>query len=71
VTTAPVARTATFLLTDIEGNTRLWEEHREAMGAALAAHDALLRTVVEHADGTVVKTTGDGMLATLTTPSPR
>ena len=57
------SRTETFLFTDIEGSARLWEEHRAAMGAALAAHDALLRTAVEDAGGTVVKTTGDGMLA--------
>ena len=33
------------------------------MGIALAAHDALLRAAVNEAGGTVVKTTGDGMLA--------
>jgi len=57
------ARTATFLFTDIEGSTRLWEEHRDAMSAALEAHDALLRSIVERSGGSVVKTTGDGMLA--------
>ncbi len=57
------SRTATFLMTDIAGSTRLWEEQPEAMAVALAAHDALLRAVVEQANGTVVKTTGDGMLA--------
>jgi class 3 adenylate cyclase len=57
------ARTATFLFTDIEGSTRLWEEHREAMSEALEAHDSLLRSAVERAGGNVVKTTGDGMLA--------
>ena len=35
--------TVTFLFTDIEGSTRLWEQHPEAMRAALARHDALLR----------------------------
>ena len=34
--------TVTFLFTDIEGSTRLWEEHPEAMQAALARHDAIL-----------------------------
>jgi predicted ATPase len=33
------------------------------MGVALAAHDSLLRSAVEGAGGTIVKTTGDGMLA--------
>jgi len=51
------------LLTDIEGSTRLWEEHASDMGPALATHDRLLREAIETADGTVVKTTGDGMLA--------
>jgi len=39
--------TVTFLFTDIEGSTRLWETQREAMTAALARHDALLRPFVE------------------------
>ena len=56
-------RMSTFLLTDIEGSTRLWETHGEVMGAALAAHDRLLRGAIESNGGTVVKTMGDGMLA--------
>ena len=59
----PPAHTVTILFTDIEGSTRLWEEQREAMSVALAAHDATLRAAVESAGGSVVKTTGDGMLA--------
>ncbi len=57
------ARTATFLFTDIEGSTRLWEDHRDVMSDALEAHDSLLRSAVERSGGSVVKTTGDGMLA--------
>ena len=60
--------TATFLMTDIAGSTRLWEEQREAMVVALAAHDALLRAAVEEAGGTVFKTTGDGLLAAFERP---
>ena len=52
--------TVTFLFTDIEGSTRLWEEHPEAMQAALARHDAILGDAVDANGGTVVKTTGDG-----------
>ncbi|MEO7119296.1 MAG: adenylate/guanylate cyclase domain-containing protein [Candidatus Limnocylindrales bacterium] len=59
----PATRTATFLFTDIEGSTRLWEEHRDAMGAALAAHDAILRSAIDEAGGTVVDWTGDGVVA--------
>lgn len=62
------SRTTTFLMTDIEGSTRLWEERPGAMAAALEAHDSLLREAVERADGTVVKTTGDGVLAAFETP---
>ena len=55
--------TVTFLFTDIEGSTRLWEEHPEAMKAALARHDAILVDAVVAHGGTVVKTTGDGVHA--------
>src|SRR6186997_3165632 len=54
---------STFLITDIEGSTRLWEEQAAAMAGALALHDALLRSAVERRGGAVVKTTGDGLLA--------
>ncbi|HEY2916340.1 MAG TPA: adenylate/guanylate cyclase domain-containing protein [Candidatus Limnocylindrales bacterium] len=59
----------TFLFTDIEGSTRLWEDHAGAMGAALAIHDGILRTAVTAGRGTVVKTTGDGMLAVFDDPT--
>jgi class 3 adenylate cyclase len=52
--------TVTFLFTDLEGSTRLWEEHPEAMRAALAEHDELIREAVVGNRGHVVKTTGDG-----------
>jgi class 3 adenylate cyclase len=56
--------TVTFLFTDLEGSTRLWEEHPDAMHGALARHDQILRGTVESHDGHVVKTTGDGIHAT-------
>ncbi len=59
--------TVTFLFTDLEGSTRLWEEHPEAMRAALARHDAILRDAVVAHDGHVVKTTGDGIHAVFAT----
>ena len=59
--------TVTFLFTDIEGSTRLWEQHPEAMRVALARHDYLLRQAIEANNGTVVKSTGDGLLAAFAT----
>ena len=57
------AGAVTFLFTDIEGSTRLWEQEPERMKQALAAHDALTRRAVESHAGTVVKMTGDGVHA--------
>jgi predicted ATPase/class 3 adenylate cyclase len=55
--------TVTFLFTDLESSTRLWEEQPEAMRAALARHDELLRVAVEARGGTVIKGMGDGLHA--------
>jgi predicted ATPase/class 3 adenylate cyclase len=55
--------TVTFLFTDIEGSTRLWEEHPDAMRDALARHDEILREAVTSHDGHVVKHLGDGVFA--------
>ena len=55
--------TVTFLFTDIEDSTRLWEQHPEYMTDALRLHDELLRDCVEQHGGLVVKTTGDGLHA--------
>ena len=63
----PPSGTVTFLFTDLEGSTRLWEEHADAMTSALARHDQILRTAVEVHAGFVVKTTGDGLHAAFPT----
>jgi class 3 adenylate cyclase len=55
--------TVTFLFTDLEGSTRLWEEHPDAMKTALARHDEILRASIGSHNGHVVKTTGDGVHA--------
>jgi len=52
--------TVTFLFTDLEGSTRLWEERPEEMHAALARHDEIVREAIEGHGGAVVKMTGDG-----------
>jgi len=61
--------TVTFLFTDIEGSTRLWQEQPEVMRPALARHDAILREAIEAYDGRYVKTTGDGAHAAFATAS--
>ena len=60
-------RTLTFLFTDIEGSSKLWEEHPETMPSALARHDALLCQVVARQGGHVFKTVGDGVYAAFAT----
>jgi class 3 adenylate cyclase len=62
-TVEPLSGTVTFLFTDIEGSTRLSEEHPQAMSQALARHDTILVDAVESSGGHVVKTTGDGLFA--------
>ena len=55
--------TVTFLFTDIQGSTQRWEQHRDAMPAALQHHDRILREAIEARDGAVFKTVGDGYCA--------
>jgi predicted ATPase/class 3 adenylate cyclase len=62
------ADTLTFLFTDIEGSSRLWEQVPERMGAALARHDAILREAVQTHHGRVVKMLGDGVNAVFDDP---
>src|SRR4051812_16480706 len=52
--------TVTFLLTDIEGSTALWESAPDSMQVALARHDALIAAGVEQHGGIVVKSRGEG-----------
>jgi predicted ATPase/class 3 adenylate cyclase len=59
----PPSGTVTFLFTDIEGSTKLWEQHPHLMQQALARHDALLHASIAAHGGAVVKSTGDGLLA--------
>ena len=59
----PPTGTVTFLFTDIEGSTKLWEHYPESMKPALARHDAILRATVEMHHGYIVKMRGDGIHA--------
>ncbi|MGH9194864.1 MAG: adenylate/guanylate cyclase domain-containing protein, partial [Acidimicrobiia bacterium] len=54
---------AAFLFTDVEGSTRLWEDHPEEMSAALADHDRILLAAIERYGGRVFSTAGDSFAA--------
>ena len=58
----------TFLFTDVEGSTRRWDADADAMRAALAAHDEVLRGVIEAHGGLMFKHTGDGVCAAFASP---
>lgn len=60
-------QTRTFLFTDIEGSTKLWEAYPEAMRVALARHDSLLRDIITQHQGHVFKTIGDAFCAAFNT----
>jgi predicted ATPase/class 3 adenylate cyclase len=65
--TSPPTGTVTFLFTDIEGSTKLWEHDAQAMQAALARHDEILRDAIEERGGYVFKTIGDAFCAAFPT----
>ena len=54
----------TFLFTDVEGSTSLWERTPKAMSEALSRHDEIMRTAIEAHNGHVFKTVGDAFHAT-------
>jgi predicted ATPase/class 3 adenylate cyclase len=56
---SPPTGTVTFLFTDIEDSTKLWERSPQAMQAALVRHDEILRRAIEDRGGYVFKTVGD------------
>jgi len=63
----PPTGTVTFLFTDIQGSTKLWEQHPDQMRPALARHDQLLRQAIEGNNGYVFKTVGDAFCAAFPT----
>ncbi len=64
----PPSGTVTFLFTDIEGSTALWEQATEAMRGALARHDGIIRAAIEGRGGYVFATGGDGFAAAFARP---
>jgi predicted ATPase/class 3 adenylate cyclase len=55
--------TVTFLFTDIEGSTALWESSPESMRSALERHDGILRAAIAGRGGAVFSTAGDAFAA--------
>jgi class 3 adenylate cyclase/DNA-binding CsgD family transcriptional regulator len=50
----------TFLLTDVVGSTELWDRAPDAMSAAVARHEKIVREAVAAEGGSVLKTKGEG-----------
>ena len=55
----PPSGTVTFLFTDVERSTSLWQSDGASMPTALAAHDTLIRSQVAEHGGYVFSTAGD------------
>ena len=51
--------TVTFLFTDVEGSTRLWQEHPADMAVALSRHDEIVRSAADAHHGYAFSTAGD------------
>ncbi len=68
MTPAAPSGEVTFLFTDVEGSTRRWEADVDAMRAALAVHDEVLRSAIEAHGGWLFKHTGDGVCAAFASP---
>ena len=58
----------TFLFTDIEGSTSLWERDPDGTRESLARHDAILHEVIAAHGGRVFNVIGDGVLAAFSSP---
>ena len=63
----PPAGTVTFLFTDIEGSTKLWQQHPETMDGALKRHHALLNESIATHGGYVFQIIGDAFCAAFPT----
>ena len=59
----------TFLFTDVEGSTALWEESPDSMMGALTQHDEVIDAAVEGHGGISVKPRGEGDSRFLVFPS--
>ena len=66
--TSLLSKVITFLFTDIQGSTLLWEEYADEMASALEKHDTLLQRIFESNNGHVFKTLGDGFAVAFASP---
>ncbi len=55
--------TVTFLFTDIQGSTQLWQQYPDAMPEALRRHHEILRQAIEAHGGYVFQIIGDAFCA--------
>jgi DNA-binding NarL/FixJ family response regulator/class 3 adenylate cyclase len=55
--------TVTFLFTDIEASTKLWEQHPQEMLVTHARHNQILREAIESNNGHVFQVIGDAFCA--------
>jgi predicted ATPase/class 3 adenylate cyclase len=65
----PLSGILTFLFTDLENSTVLWDRYPNLMQEVSARHDHLLRRAFETHRGRVVKTTGDGFHVVFESPA--
>src|SRR5512143_957771 len=59
--------TVTFLFTDIENSTQLWEKHPQEMLTAQARHNEILQQAIESNNGYVFQVIGDAFCAAFDT----
>ena len=52
--------TVTFLMTDVEGSTKLWERNPEKMRAVMSRHDAIAADIIALHKGILIKSRGEG-----------
>ena len=64
------AGVVTYLFTDVEGSSALWERHPETMRQALALHDQMVDQQVQAHGGIVIRSRGEGdsFFAVFTSP---
>lgn len=64
-----ISGAVTLLFSDVESSVRLWEANREAMAAASARHNHIVREQIELAGGRVFKTVSEAFRAVFADPS--